>query len=59
MSRTRRHPTAADAMTAEEANFNFPVLGFSPEREIYLFGDLDALTRCGSRPLKSDLPVGS
>jgi hypothetical protein len=41
-----------------EANFHFPVLGFTPDREIWGFQDRDTLTSCGPRTLKDDMQVG-
>jgi hypothetical protein len=45
-------------MKTAEANFHFPVLGFTPDREIWGFQDLDTLTSCGPRTLKDDMQVG-
>lgn len=45
-------------MKTAEAKFNFPVLGFTPDREIWGFRDLDTLTSCGSLTLKKDMQVG-
>jgi hypothetical protein len=44
-------------MNAEEANFCFPVLGFTRDREIWGFEDLDRLTRCGPKTLQEGLHV--
>jgi poly-gamma-glutamate capsule biosynthesis protein CapA/YwtB (metallophosphatase superfamily) len=38
-----------------EANFRFPVLGFTPDREIWGFGDINTLTSCGPRTLKDNM----
>jgi hypothetical protein len=45
-------------MKTAEAVMNFPVLGFTPERGIWGFEDLNTLTSCGPRTLKNDLQVG-
>jgi hypothetical protein len=45
-------------MKTAEANFHFPVLGFTPDKEIWGFTDLNRLTRCGPRTLKNDLQIG-
>jgi hypothetical protein len=45
-------------MRTAEANFNFPVLGFTPDREIWGFADLATLTSCGPRTLKDDKELG-
>jgi hypothetical protein len=45
-------------MKTTQAEFRFPVLGFTPDREIWGFRDLDALTRCGPRTLKDDMQAG-
>jgi hypothetical protein len=45
-------------MKTAEADFHFPVLGFTPDREIWGFADLPALTSCGPRTLKEDMQGG-
>ena len=45
-------------MKASEAHFSFPVLGFTPDREIWGFPDMDRLTKCGPRTLKEDVQNG-
>jgi hypothetical protein len=45
-------------MKTATANMHFPVLGFTPDREIWGFQDLDTLTSCGPRTLKDDMQVG-
>lgn len=45
-------------MKTGEANFSFPVLGFTSDLHIWGFRDLDRLTRCGPRTLKEDTQVG-
>lgn len=45
-------------MKTAEADFHFPVLGFTPDREIWGFADLDTLTSCGPRTLKEDMQLG-
>lgn len=42
-------------MKTAEANFNFPVLGFTPDRQIWGFPDRNALTACGSFALKENM----
>jgi hypothetical protein len=46
------------AVEATEVGLKFPVLGFTPDREIWGFPNLDSLTRCGPRTLKEDSQVG-
>jgi hypothetical protein len=43
---------------ASEAEFHFPVLGFTPDREIWAFADLNTLTSCGPRTLKDNMQSG-
>ncbi len=45
-------------MKTAEADFHFPVLGFTPDREIWGFPDIDTLTSCGPRTLKENLQAG-
>jgi hypothetical protein len=45
-------------MKTGEANFRFPVLGFTSDLNIWGFQDLDRLTRCGPRTLKEDTQIG-
>lgn len=45
-------------MKTGEANFHFPVLGFTLDLNIWGFQDLDRLTRCGPRTLKEDTQIG-
>jgi hypothetical protein len=45
-------------MKTTEADFHFPVLGFTADREIWGFPDMDRLTRCGPRTLKTHLQIG-
>jgi hypothetical protein len=45
-------------MKTAEAGFHFPVLGFTPDREIWGFQDLDRLTKCGPRTLRGGMQVG-
>lgn len=42
-------------MKAAEAGIQFPVLGFTPDGEIWAFPDLNRLTKCGPRTVKEDL----
>jgi hypothetical protein len=45
-------------MKTREADCHFPVLGFTPDREIWGFPDLDTLTSCGPRTLKHNSQSG-
>lgn len=45
-------------MKTSEAGFRFPVLGFTPEPQIWAFPDMDTLTSCGPRTLKDNLQIG-
>lgn len=45
-------------MKTSEANFHFPVLGFTLDLNIWGFQDLDRLTRCGPRTLKDGIQTG-
>lgn len=45
-------------MKTAEGQFQFPVLGFTPDAEIWGFPDLDRLTKCGPRTLKDDIQKG-
>lgn len=45
-------------MKTAEAKFHFPVLGFTPDKEIWGFQDLDTLTSCGPKTLKDNMQVG-
>ena len=45
-------------MKTAEVDFDFPVLGFTPDREIWGFQDLNTLTSCGPRTLRDDMQVG-
>jgi hypothetical protein len=45
-------------MNTAEANFRFPVLGFTPDREIWGFADIGTLTSCGPRTRKENLQAG-
>lgn len=42
-------------MKTGDANFRFPVLGFTPDREIWGFPDINTLTSCGPRTLKENM----
>jgi hypothetical protein len=46
------------AMKTREADCRFPVLGFTPDREIWGFPDLDTLTSCGPRTLRDNSQSG-
>lgn len=45
-------------MKTAEAGFHFPVLGFTPDLEIWGFQDLNTLTSCGPRTLKENMQIG-
>jgi hypothetical protein len=45
-------------MKSSEADFSFPVLGFTRDRENWGFADLDRLTRCGPRTLRENMQQG-
>lgn len=45
-------------MKTGEANFRFPVLGFTSDLNIWGFQDLDRLTRCGPRTLRDETQIG-
>jgi hypothetical protein len=45
-------------MKTSEADISFPVLGFTPDLEIWGFRDLDPLTKCGPRTLKERKQLG-
>ncbi|WP_332771965.1 hypothetical protein [Phenylobacterium sp.] len=45
-------------MKTAQADFRFPVLGFTTDSDIWGLPDLDALTTCGPRTLAEDLQVG-
>jgi hypothetical protein len=40
------------------ADFHFPLLGFTPDGEIWGFPDIDTLTSCGPRTLKENMQTG-
>jgi hypothetical protein len=41
-----------------EANFRFPILGFTPDKDIWGFPDLNRLTSSGPRSLKENRHIG-
>ena len=45
-------------MRTTQANFRFPVLGFTTDMDVWGLPDLDALTTCGPRTLKDGLQLG-
>jgi len=45
-------------MKTAQADFRFPVLGFTTDSDVWGLPDLDALTTCGPRTLKEGLQVG-
>jgi hypothetical protein len=42
-------------MKTADANFHFPVLGWTPDKDIWAFPDLKTLTSCGPKTLKEDM----
>lgn len=45
-------------MKTAEVDFHFPVLGFTPDKEIWGFADLNTLTSVGPKTLKDDMQSG-
>ena len=45
-------------MKSSEASITFPVLGFTPDCEIWGFPDMERLTKCGPRTLKENTQNG-
>lgn len=45
-------------MKTAEAGFRFPVVGFTPDLEMWAFNDLDTLTSCGPKTLKDNMQDG-
>ena len=45
-------------MKTADVAFQFPVLGFTPDLEIWGFPDMDRLTKCGTRTLRENLQIG-
>jgi hypothetical protein len=45
-------------MKTADARFDFPVLGFTPDGEIWGFGDFNTLTSCGPRTLRDNMQIG-
>lgn len=45
-------------MKTADVSFEFPVLGFTPDQEIWGFPDPNTLTSCGPRTLQKDMQVG-
>jgi hypothetical protein len=45
-------------MKTSEADFRFPVLGFTPDKQIWGFEDLNTLTSCGRWTLKENMQSG-
>ena len=45
-------------MKSGEVEFEFPVLGFTPDGDIWGFPDRDRLTKCGPRTLKENAQDG-
>jgi hypothetical protein len=45
-------------MKTQEVDFRFPVLGFTRDREIWGFPDINTLTSCGPRTLKNNMQAG-
>ena len=44
--------------TSTQVDFKFPVIGFTPDAEIWGFPDRKSLTTCGARTISESLPVG-
>jgi hypothetical protein len=42
-------------MKTQDVDFQFPVLGFTPDEDIWAFPDLNALTSCGRKTLREDM----
>ncbi|HET9159622.1 MAG TPA: hypothetical protein VFN88_03345 [Caulobacteraceae bacterium] len=42
-------------MKTSEVQFHFPVLGWTPDKDIWAFPDLNTLTSCGPKTLKEDM----
>ena len=45
-------------MKTAQADCRFPVLGFTPDADVWGFPDMDGLTSCGPRTLKKDMQSG-
>lgn len=45
-------------MKASEVTFQFPLLGFTPDRDMWGFQDLNTLTSCGPQSVKDNRQVG-
>ncbi|MDP2009211.1 MAG: hypothetical protein Q8K11_03440 [Phenylobacterium sp.] len=45
-------------MKTAQAGFRFPVVGFTPDLEMWAFQDLDTLTSCGPETLRDNLQIG-
>jgi hypothetical protein len=45
-------------MKSTDADIRFPAIGFTPDRDMWGFADLNALTECGSRTLKENMQSG-
>jgi hypothetical protein len=45
-------------MNAGQAGMKFPVIGFTPDGEIWGFPTLDSLETCGRKTLKDDMQTG-
>ena len=45
-------------MKTRDTDFVFPVLGFTPDKEIWAFEDMETLTSCGPRTLKNNIQIG-
>ena len=48
----------ADTLTSDLIDFKFPVIGFTPDREIWGFPDRRSLTTCGAQTLNENIPAG-
>ena len=45
-------------MRTGEVAFRYPVMGVTPDRDLWGFPDLDRLTKCGTQTLRENMAVG-
>jgi hypothetical protein len=50
--------SAGAAITSDLIDFKFPLIGFTPDREIWGFPDRKSLTTCGAQTLSQNMPMG-
>ncbi len=50
--------SADSSITSDLVDFNFPVIGFTPDREIWGFPDRRSLTTCGVQTLREGKSLG-